>query len=314
MNICRSWILFLTIMVLVPGGAFATEKGQADLIRIADGVYSYVGVPAGSPNNQFSANAGIVVGDAEVLVIDTLTSAKEAEHMLKDIRKITDKPIRYVVNTHYHLDHAFGNNVFDDMGAIIVAHKECRDHLIDAGSHILNSPEMFGLKPEFWEGTRIAPPDITFVREFSIDLGNMEVKLVHTGVPSHSAGSILVHVSDRGVLFTGDILFTDFHPYLGDASGDIQGWAETLDFIAAMDVEHIVPGHGPLSAKQDLADMKEYLAFFDAKAKELCATMSDPAQISAEMLKVLPKRADGAFIVGMNIGARYLKKTEDYTE
>jgi len=300
--------LFIIVsLLLLTSGAFAVESPQSGLTQIADGVYGYVGQPSGSPFNRFGANVGVIIGDDAVLVVDTLTSAREAEQLVADIKKITDKPIRYVVNTHYHLDHALGNNVFDDMGSVIIAHELCRDKMISMELKNLK-PEMFGLEPDFWEGTRVAAPDITFIREYKINLGNMPVKVIHSGVPSHSAGSVVVVVPERDVIFTGDILFTDFHPYLGE--GDFAGWNQTLDLIASMNIKNIIPGHGPLSDNQDLIDMKEYLALFDAKALELTATMSDPAEISAEMLKVLPQRKDGAFIVGMNIGMRYLAKPE----
>lgn len=301
-------VLTMMAVLILASGAFAAEHDQGKLTKLADGVYAYVGVPSGTPYDAFGANVGVIVGDDSVLVVDTLTSANEAKVLVEEIRKITDKPIKYVVNTHYHLDHALGNNVFDDMGAVIIAHEKCRDSLVGMSVAGPPNPEMFGLPADFWEGTRITAPQITFTQGYTLDLGNMPVQIVYSGVPSHSAGSVIVVVPERDVMFTGDILFTDFHPYLGE--GDFAGWAFTLDFIADMGISKIVPGHGPLSDKRDLEDMKEYLVLFDAKAKELCATMQDPAKISVEMLKVLPERKDGAFIVGMNIGVRYLKKPE----
>nr|WP_319394569.1 MBL fold metallo-hydrolase [uncultured Desulfobacter sp.] len=82
-------------------------------------------------------------------------------------------------------------------------------------------------------------------------------------------GSIIVHVPSQDVLFSGDILFTDFHPYMGD--GDLAGWQKNLAFIHAMKVGRIIPGHGPLSSNKDIEDMKAYLLSFDKKAKELSA-------------------------------------------
>jgi glyoxylase-like metal-dependent hydrolase (beta-lactamase superfamily II) len=280
------------------------QSGVA-LEKITDSVYSYVGIPDNTPGHTFSANAGIVVGKDAVLVIDTLTSAREAKQFLTEIRNITDKPIRYVVNTHYHLDHALGNCVFDDIGATVISHARCRESIIKAGDGILEKPAMYSLPEDFWTGTRVEAPALSFEREMIIDLGGITVKLIHSGVASHSAGSIVVAVPEQKVLFAGDILFTDFHPYLGE--GDLHGWAKTLDMIYAMDVDHIIPGHGPLSTKKDLEEMKNYLAFFDKKATELCGRENDVEKIVATMLKTLPKRAGGHFIVGMNLKARYLK-------
>nr|WP_320191201.1 MBL fold metallo-hydrolase [uncultured Desulfobacter sp.] len=284
----------------------AMSRTGAALKKISDSVYSYVGIPEGTPGHAFSANAGIVVGKDAVLVVDTLTSAREAERFLADIRTITDKPIRYVVNTHYHLDHALGNCVFTDTGATVIGHARCRESIIKNKDNMLKNPTMFGLPEEFWVGTKVKVPYVSFESEMVIDLGDVTVKLIYNDVASHTAGSIVVAVQEQKVLFAGDILFTDFHPYLGE--GDLPGWAQTLDTIHAMDVDHIIPGHGPLSKKKDLEDMKSYLSFFDKQATKLSAGGNDAEKIAEALLKMLPKRSGGRFIVGYNLKTRYLKK------
>ena len=297
-------IIFNLLAVLFVQSVMAQTPPPA-LKKITESVYSYTGVPAGTPGNVFFVNTGIVIGDDAVLVVDTLTSAKEAEGFAADIRKITDKPIRYVVNTHCHLDHVFGNNVFADMGARIISHVKCRDAVIAYGDKILENPAEFGLPVDFWDGTRTVAPDTAFEKEMIIDLGGITVKLIYTGFASHSPGSIIVHIPSEDVLFAGDILFTDFHPYMGD--GDLDGWQKNLDFIHEMNVSHIIPGHGPLSSNKDIEDMKAYLPIFDKKAKELSAGEKDLEKLTAAMLEVLPKRAGGDFIVTMNLKTRYLK-------
>lgn len=96
------------------------------------------------------------------------------------------------------------------------------------------------------------------------------------------------------------------HPYLAD--GDIPGWTRTLDALVEMNVERIIPGHGPLSTKKDLGEMKEYLILFDAKARELAAGSQDADAIVAELKKVLPKRAMAEWMIGFNLKSRYLHK------
>ena len=125
----------------------------------------------------------------------------------------------------------------------------------------------FGLPPDFWQNSRIAAPRITFEQGLEIDLGRVTVKILHPGAASHTDGSSIVIVPGQDIPFSGDILFTDFHPFLGE--GDFPGWNKALDMIAGQKVSRIVPGHGPLSGAKDLADMKEYLATFDARAREL---------------------------------------------
>ncbi|KAF0216405.1 MAG: beta-lactamase domain-containing [Geobacteraceae bacterium] len=301
----RFVVLCVALLIsLFSRGAFAQEG----LTKIADNVYSYVDVKNGSPANSFAANAGIIVGKDGIVVIDTLISAKEAQRFIKDIRRVSDKPIRYVVNTHYHLDHAFGNAEFARLGAVIVSHANDRKNLESNGEPTLKNAKNFGLTDEDMAGTTIALPTLTFTERMTMELGGERIELIYVA-PSHTSGSILVHLPDKKLLFAGDILFTDFHPFM--AEGDIAGWLKNLDYIAALDVERIIPGHGPLSGKKDIADMKSYLVAFDTKARELAAKSGDAAAIAAELKKSLPARAQGEWMIPYNLKAKYLKEKTD---
>jgi glyoxylase-like metal-dependent hydrolase (beta-lactamase superfamily II) len=275
------------------------------LVKIADNIYSYVDVKKGSPQKSFGANAGIIIGQDGILVIDTLISAKEAKRFIKDIRSVSDKPIRYVINTHYHLDHAFGNSEFAKLGAVIIAQEKCNKNLEEKGAAALKNAKNYGLSEADMEGTAIALPFLTFRDKMELELGNQKIELIYPG-PSHSDDSILVYLPDQKILFTGDILFTNYHPFL--AEGNLEGWGKVLDRIMAMDVNKIIPGHGPLSGKEDLQKMKEYLVAFDSKAKELSAKMNDPEKIFSELKKALPPRNEGEGLIMANIQMRYLKK------
>ena len=101
-----------------------------------------------------------------------------------------------------------------------------------------------------------------------IDLGDRKVELIYAG-PSHTDGSILVYVPDTRTLFAGDILFTNFHPNMRD--GDVKSWISVLDYISTMDAVSIIPGHGPLSGKKDVQEMKQYLMTCDKIGRELSA-------------------------------------------
>ncbi|MBF0107575.1 MAG: MBL fold metallo-hydrolase [Magnetococcales bacterium] len=278
---------------------------QADWVPLGDKVHAYVGSKDASPAHSFAANAGIVIGRDGVLVVDTLISAREGERFVADIRKVTDKPILFVVNTHTHLDHAFGNIVFARMGATLISHEAEQATLATKGSEMLKNTGVYGLKPEDMAGTEIVVPRLSFNGQMSVDLGGVTVRLIHLG-PSHTSGSSVVYIPESKILFAGDILFTDFHPYLADA--DFDGWSKTLDQLMAMEVERIIPGHGPLSTKKDLQAMKEYLALFDTKARELAATTQDPAVIAQRLLALLPKRSLAEWMVATNVKGRYLGK------
>ena len=282
-----------------------TQSAFAGLTKIADNVYSYVGEKDASPAHSFAANAGIVIGTDAVLVVDTLISAKEGERFLADIRKVTGKPIKYVVNTHAHLDHAFGNCVFAKLGTTVISHTADRAMLEKAGAGTLQNIGNYGLKADDMLGTTIVYPTLTFSDLMQIDLGGTTVELIRVA-PSHTQGSIVVHVPAQKLLFAGDILFTDFHPYMAD--GDITGWAKSIDALLVMDIEKIIPGHGPLSTKKDLKEMKEYLLLFDAKARELASGSQDADVIAAELKKILPKRALADWMIAFNVKSRYLGK------
>ncbi len=289
-----------------------TASAEDGLVQITDQVYAYVDVKEATPAKSFGANAGIIIGKKGIAVIDTLVSAKEAKRFLQDIRTVSDKPILYVINTHYHLDHSFGNAEFSKLGVRIIAHENCGDEIRMKAVDGLANAKNYGLTAEDMTGTEIAYPDMTFAERMRLDLGGgVEVDLVYVA-PSHSKGSIMVHVPDEKVVFAGDILFTDFHPYMAD--GDLKGWQQTLDFLATLEADKIIPGHGPLSDKKDVADMKAYIIAFDKKAKELAAGPGEIEDILITMKRFLPARAKGEWIIGANIQARYLKETGERKE
>lgn len=282
-----------------------TAFAQEGLKKIADGVYAYADVKNGSPKNSFGANAGIIIDKNGMVVVDTLISAKEAKRFIRNIRAVSVKPIKFVVNTHYHLDHSFGNSEFTRLGAMIIAQSADNANMRNKGEYVLNNAGNFGLTKEDLRGTELAYPALAFNDRMEISLGSKKIHLIYTG-PSHTEGSIMVYLPDSKLLFTGDILFTDRHPYMGDA--DVGGWIKALDFIMGMDVVTIIPGHGPISSKKDIADMKNYLTIFDKKAKELCMQSNDPDIIAAEMKKVLPARSENDSFIKTNIQMKYLKK------
>ena len=297
------WFVVVCIGVLLS----AACAGNA-LVKITDNVYSYADVKDASPANSFGANAGIVVGKDAILVIDTLGSSKEAKRFIKDIRAVSDKPIKYVVNTHNHLDHTFGNSEFSKLGATIISHTNCRAAMEKTAESVLGNAQNYGLTEEDLKGTTIAWPRLTFSDRIKVDVGGLTVEIGYIA-PSHTAGSVLVYLPGEKALFTGDILFTDFHPFMGD--GDVEGWIKTLDAIMDLNVDKIIPGHGPVSGKKDLVDMKKYLKEFDSRATELCAGSGDLEYIVTEITKSLPKKTRGEWLIKTNIQMKYLNKSQN---
>ena len=303
----NSFIILCVLAFALASSLMFSQKASAQqgLTKITDNVYSYVDVKNSGPSNSFGANAGIIIGKDGIVVVDTLISSKEAKRFIRDIRAISKKPIKYVVNTHYHLDHTFGNSDFRRLGAVIISHTNDSKNLKTHGEIALKHAKNYGLSEQDMKGTKIAYPVLTFNNRIEIDLGNQKIELIYIG-PSHTDGSILVYLPEKKILFAGDILFTNYHPFIAD--GNIEEWVKALDYIMTMDVEKIIPGHGPISSKQDIEDMKNYLIAFDMKAKELAAKSNDVEYIVAEIKKSLPPRPEGDNLIPWNIQMKYLKK------
>lgn len=291
--------VFVFFSFLAFGQVVFAESG---LTRIADGVYSYIDEKNPAPSRSFGANAGIIIGKEGIVVVDTLISSKEAQRFISDIKAVSDKPIKYVVNTHEHLDHSLGNADFIKLGAAVVSHVNCKKNAEAAAPTILQKAKNYGLTDELMLGTKIAEASLSFNNKMEIDLGDRKVELIYAG-QSHTNGSILVYVPDTKTLFAGDILFTNFHPNMMDA--DVKSWISVLDYISAMDAVSIIPGHGPLSTKKDIHEMKQYLMTCEKIGGELYAEGKDANFIAAEILKAVPKRQFFEMFVAGNVAAKY---------
>ena len=301
----------LPILALALGLLFLFHQAVAaadGLTKVTGSIYAYADVKEPSPKNSFGANAGIIIGQDFLVAVDSLISSREAKRFLKDIHKISKKPIKFLVDTHYHLDHSLGNSEFAKLGAIIIAHENDQENMQKAGEGMLHSAKQSGLSDQDLQGTKLAYPTLTFSDRVTLNLGNNQVELLFIG-PSHTTGSVMVFIPQEKVLFAGDLLFTDCHPFLGEAN--IAGWIKVLDYIMTMDVDKIIPGHGPVSSKKDVADLKNYLLVFDRKAKDLTAQSQDLNFIVAEMKRALPPRSQLDFLIARNIQMKYMPQGKE---
>lgn len=239
----------LVSVVLLCSLAYGADTPDFTLKKIADGVYAAI-APDGS---KAGSNAGFVVGLNGVVVIDTFIDPAPAQELLAEIRKVTSLPIRYVINTHYHLDHTGGNNVFADSGATIVAQRNVR-----AWARTENL-KFFGTNPKPEAKARVeslALPDLGYAEALDIYLGSRLIQVRY--MPGHTGGDSLVIVPDANVVFAGDLVWQAHLPNLIDASTG--PWIETLNKLLA---EHpsatFVSGHGGLATAKDVRDFREYL-------------------------------------------------------
>lgn len=301
----RISFLVLCLMNLACVCARAGEDRQ--LQKIGDHVWAYADVKPMTPARSFGANAGLIVGDREAMVVDTLTSAKEGKQLLADVRKITKLPIAWVVNTHYHLDHAWGNCVFAVEGAKIIGASPAPKLLAERGAYGLAHAAQHGLAEKDIEGTTLAPATVSFTGVLTIDLGGVTVK-VRSLPHGHCPDNLVVWVPQDKFLFSGDLLFVGCHPFMGES--DVQGWLADLDVVASYPAEKIVPGHGRIAGAKDIAEMKAYVKTFDENALKLAKgkRQEDAPKLAQELLKRLPSQGRNELptMLDYNLRTKYL--------
>jgi cyclase len=243
------------------------------LHEVGDGLYAYL-----QPDGGWGwSNAGLVVDGDSTLLIDTLYDLKLTEQMLQTMRRAVAAAARIdtLVNTHANGDHCYGNQLVG--GARIVASERTAVEMSElppaAMAALLEQAPAMGELGAFFlecfgafdfEGIELALPEQTFSGELRMPVGELELELIEVG-PAHTRGDTLVHVPARRVLFSGDILFSGAHPIAW--AGPVSNWIAACDRILAMDVEVIVPGHGPLAGPSEVSELKAYFEYLYAQAR-----------------------------------------------
>jgi glyoxylase-like metal-dependent hydrolase (beta-lactamase superfamily II) len=210
------------------------EVKQVTFERLSDNAYAYTA--EGDPNT------GIVIGDDAVLVADTQATPVMAQDVIRRIREVTDKPIKYVVLTHYHAVRVLGASAYNPQQ--IIASHDTYELIRERGAQDMKSEiERF---PRLFQAVESVPgltwPTLTFKGEMTLWLGKLEVKLLQLG-RGHTKGDTVVWLPGEKILFSGDLVEYDATPYAGDAY--FEDWPRTLDAIAALKPEKLVPGRGP---------------------------------------------------------------------
>jgi cyclase len=252
---------------------WAYTKGLRD---IGNGCYAYL-----QPDGSWGwSNAGLVVDGGESLLVDTLFDLKLTREMLDAMRRAEPHAasrIGTLVNTHSNGDHCFGNELVS--GAEIIASRACEEEMLrDGGAGRLaemkrNAAQMGGTGEYFsrifapfdFEGINVAMPTRTFVGEMECRVGGKNVRLLQVG-PAHTAGDVLAYVPSDHVIFTGDILFINGHPIIW--AGPVGNWIKACQLMLELDVETVVPGHGPITDKTGVAALKGYLEYIASEARK----------------------------------------------
>ncbi|HEX5407288.1 MAG TPA: MBL fold metallo-hydrolase [Pseudonocardiaceae bacterium] len=221
-------------------------KDEPELVSVADGVYAWL-QPDGT---WWLNNAGVVLGDDGVVLVDTCATRRRTERFLAEVDTVSGKaPIRFAVNTHLHGDHTYGNALLPADTAV-VAHEMTREGLL-ADFLLASTPPIWSPTPE-WGISAIRAPSVVLRDELTLFTGTRRVELRHPGYAAHTEGDVVVWLPDERVLFTGDLLFHHITPLV--MAGSIDGALRSLDWMAGFGADTVVPGHGTLIDAADLPD------------------------------------------------------------
>jgi cyclase len=263
------------------GDYMTTWQYTRGLHDLGNDIYAYL-----QPDGTWGwSNAGLITDGEASLLIDTLFDLKLTGEMLDTMRRSLPAAahIDMVVNTHANGDHCYGNELVAD--AQIIASRRTADEMIEGiqpaqfAMLLKQAPAMGQVGAYFqhcfgkfdFENITLTPPQQTFEGELTVYVGNKIAHLIEVG-PAHTRGDTLVHIPGDRVVFTGDILFIGGHPIMW--AGPTGNWLRAIDRILAMDVETIVPGHGPITNKHGVAQLKSYFEYiYDETRKRFEAGM-----------------------------------------
>ncbi|MBW7860738.1 MAG: MBL fold metallo-hydrolase [Rhodocyclaceae bacterium] len=244
------------------------EEKQVSFERLSENAWAYT--TEGDPNT------GIIVGDDSVMIIDATATPVMAQSVIAKVREITDKPIKYVVLTHYHAVRVLGASGYKAEGLEqVIASRDTYDLIVERGEQDMASE--IGRFPRLFNAVESVPgltwPTITFQGGMSLWMGKLEVRIQQVG-RGHTKGDTIVWLPSQNVCFSGDLVEADAACYTGDAY--LADWPQTLDRLAAMNFDMLVPGRGPAlktpeAVRAGLAYTRDFVSTLYASAREAVA-------------------------------------------
>lgn len=237
------------------------------LEEVSPGIFAYVQLDG----TWFLNNAGFIVGEESVLVIDTVGTEARARAFHAKLREATPKPVQALVNTHSHADHTHGNFMFSP-GAII-AHDLCREE-VKLGN--LERLRRSFPTADFGEIPYVAP-NVTFADRMTVYVDDLEVQLIFVG-PAHTTNDIVAWIPERKVLYTGDLVFNGGTPFA--MAGSIGGWLDALEVLRGLGAETLIPGHGGVCEPPVFDTIEAYLRFVQETAAKGFADGVEPLALA----------------------------------
>jgi cyclase len=269
------FVATLALLAISTGRNMAVGATSSKLVRLAPGI-AYV---PGDIERSLTCNTGVIIGDTRIVVVDAaIPEGAASAHAA--IRAHTGLPIECVIDTHYHLDHTYGNAYWSDRGAQPVAYAGLRDELAKA------EPELFGRGPGLWQKMTAALPQLRSSRPLSpmyvqsgttLGAGRDAIGIIHPGV-GHTHSDAVVWMPAKRALFTGDLVVNG--PYNAVADSTIGSWIHVLDDLRALGPEIVVPGHGPAGGIELIDAQQNY---FRAVTQEVDVAVRSGRGVEAEI-------------------------------
>jgi glyoxylase-like metal-dependent hydrolase (beta-lactamase superfamily II) len=334
-------LTILLLFILIQFGCaekqpFEYTSPNFDLIELADGVYACIHKPGG----KAICNAGIIDNGEETIVFDSFLSISAAGEVLDIIEKAGMSPVRYLINSHGHYDHVRGNQAFPS-DVDIISTKETAEMIVDKNPEELAAERQYAMiqvalydslfnviggdstdvrfnqillwKPYYEEladstvEVKTKFPNLFVEDEKFLNGTKRRIQLIAKG-HGHSSGDLVLYLPDDKILFTGDLVFNDMHPYMGQSS--IEGWRTWLEYMGTLGIDKLIPGHGEIGNETELEEMRIYIDSVEKLAKELIEKEIPAEEIIETPLPEIYKDWSFGDMFASNLRFMYNRMTE----